>query len=55
MILAKRGITFTRPHASFAFSGKAAVVLSGLGVYDGSEATETVSVLVALSKNGVAA
>lgn len=32
---------------------KAAVVLSGCGVYDGSEVTEAVSLLVALSKYNV--
>jgi enhancing lycopene biosynthesis protein 2 len=31
---------------------KAAVVLSGCGVYDGSEITEAVSMLISLSKNG---
>ena len=31
---------------------RAAVILSGCGVYDGSEITESVSILIALSKNG---
>jgi enhancing lycopene biosynthesis protein 2 len=31
---------------------RAAVVLSGCGVYDGSEITEAVSMLISLSKNG---
>ena len=31
---------------------RAAVVLAGCGVYDGSEITESVSMLIALSKNG---
>ena len=31
---------------------RAAVILSGCGVYDGSEITESVSLLIALSKNG---
>ena len=31
---------------------KAAVILSGCGVYDGSEITESVSTLIALSKHG---
>jgi len=31
---------------------KAAVVLSGCGVYDGSEITEAVSMLIALSDDG---
>ena len=31
---------------------RAAVILSGCGVYDGSEITESVSVLIALSKSG---
>ena len=33
---------------------KAAVVLSGCGVYDGTETTEGVAMLVALSKHKVA-
>lgn len=35
------------------FSTRAAIVLSGCGVYDGSEITESVSILVHLSKRGV--
>ena len=31
---------------------RAAVILSGCGVYDGSEITEAVSLLISLSKNG---
>jgi hypothetical protein len=31
---------------------RAAVILAGCGVYDGSEITEAVSVLISLSKNG---
>ena len=35
------------------FSTRAAVVLAGCGVYDGSEITEAVSLLIHLSKSGV--